>query len=97
MQRTDLRNWGVSRMKQKLVTLNDEAFAIATRMSNFSAFVRRATLATEEGGLELVEPSQIPSAQLLAMLLARNQAANGFKDPVNDVLVSLISHFNNLE
>ena len=80
-------------MKQKLVTLNDEAFAIATRMSNFSAFVRRATLATEEGGLELVEPSQLPSAQLIGMLLARNQAKHGFNHAVNDVLVSLLSHF----
>jgi len=84
-------------MKQKLVTLNDEAFAIAARMSNFSAFVRRATLATEEGGLELVEPSQIPSAQLIALLLARNQAANGFTHSVNDVLISLMSHFKTLE
>tara|TARA_R110001583_G_scaffold103507_1_gene250746 strand:+ start:247 stop:498 length:252 start_codon:yes stop_codon:yes gene_type:complete len=83
-------------MKQKLITLSAEAFDIAARMPNFSAFVRRATLATQEGGLELVEPSQLPSAQLLGMLLARNQKVNGFNHSVNDVLISLMSHFKEL-
>jgi hypothetical protein len=80
-------------MKQKLVTLNAEAFAIASRMTNFSAFVRRATLATEEGGLELVEPNQLSSTRLLAMLLARNQAKNGFDHQINHTIVALMSHF----
>jgi|TARA_R110002110_G_C12875324_1_gene662101 hypothetical protein len=83
-------------MKQKLVTLDSEAFNIASRMGNFSAFVRRATKATEEGGLELVEPSQMPASQMLAILLARNQKENGFNHSVNDVLISLMSHFKDL-
>tara|TARA_R110001632_G_scaffold78094_1_gene175469 strand:- start:118 stop:366 length:249 start_codon:yes stop_codon:yes gene_type:complete len=80
-------------MKQKLVTLNDDAYRIAIGMKNFSAFVRRATLATEEGGLELVEATQVPSAQMIAILLARNQKKNGFDCPTNQVLMMLMSHF----
>ena len=83
-------------MKQKLVTLDAEAFNIASRMGNFSAFVRRATKAIEEGGLELVEPSQMSSSQMLAMLLARNQKENGFNNAVNDIIISLMSHFKDL-
>jgi len=80
-------------MRQKLVTLDPRSYDIAVRMKNFSAFVRRATQATESGGMELVEPTQIPSVQMLSMLLARNQAVNGFNDPINDILISLMSHF----
>ena len=83
-------------MKQKLVTLSDDAYSIAVGMKNFSAFVRRATLATEEGGLELVERTQIPSVEMLAILLSRNQKANGFEDQTNQVLMMLISHFKDL-
>lgn len=80
-------------MRQKLITLDAQSFDIASRMGNFSAFVRRATKATEEGGLELVEPTQIPSVQMLSMLLARNQSEHGFKHPINDILITLMSHF----
>jgi|SaaInlStandDraft_1057018.scaffolds.fasta_scaffold25807_3 hypothetical protein len=84
-------------MRQKLITLDAQSFDIASRMGNFSAFVRRATKATEEGGLELVEPTQMLSTQMLSMLLARNQTEHGFKHPVNDVLISLISHFRTVD
>lgn len=83
-------------MRQKLITLDNRSFDIASRMGNFSAFVRRATQATEEGGLELVEPTQIPSTQMLSILLSRNQNVNGFKHPINDILISLMSHFKDL-
>jgi len=83
-------------MRQKLINLDAESYDIAQRMSNFSSFVRRATKAIEEGGLELVEPTQIPSVQMLSMLLARNQSEHGFKHPVNDILISLMTHFKDL-
>ena len=83
-------------MRQKLVTLDSRAYDIAKRMKNFSAFVRRATHATEEGGMELVEPTQIPSTQMLGILLARNQKENGYEDAVNNVLISLLSHFKDV-
>jgi hypothetical protein len=83
-------------MKQKLVTLCDESHGIAVRMKNFSGFVRRATLATEEGGLELVEATQVESVQMLAILLARNQKENGHGCPTNQVLMMMMSHFKDI-
>ncbi len=83
-------------MKQKLVTLCDEAHGIAVGMKNFSGFVRRATLATETGGLELVEATEVPSTQMIAILLARNQKENGHGCATNQVLMMLLSHFKDI-
>lgn len=80
-------------MQHKMVTLCNESHQIAKGMRNFSGFVRRATLATEEGGFELVEPSQIPTAQLLGMLLAREQKANGFGTECATEIMDLMAHF----
>lgn len=84
-------------MKQKLVTLCDESHLVATQMSGrFSAFVRRAALAVDNGGLELVEPNELESVRMIAILLSRNQKANGFEDPTNQVLMMLMSHFKDI-
>tara|TARA_R110000751_G_scaffold91215_1_gene178717 strand:- start:1023 stop:1274 length:252 start_codon:yes stop_codon:yes gene_type:complete len=83
-------------MLHKMVTLCPASHDIAQRMKNFSLFVRRATLATEEGGLELVEPSQIPSVQMLAILLSREQEVNGFGTDVGLDISNLIQHFRNI-
>lgn len=84
-------------MKQKLVTLCDESHAVATGMKGrFSAFVRRAALAVDNGGLELVEPNELESVRMLAILLTRNQKENGFDDSTNQVLMMLMSHFKDL-
>ena len=65
-------------------------------MKNFSLFVRRATLATEEGGLTLVEPSRIPPGILLALLLAKEQEANGFDTEVGLEILKLHQHYKNI-
>jgi hypothetical protein len=83
-------------MLHKMVTLCPASHDIAKRMKNFSLFVRRATLATEEGGLELVEPSQIPPGKLLALLLAKEQKANGFETEVGLEILKLHQHFKNI-
>tara|TARA_R110002096_G_C14565830_1_gene720231 strand:+ start:256 stop:507 length:252 start_codon:yes stop_codon:yes gene_type:complete len=83
-------------MRQKLITLDPASFAIAANMTNFSAFVRRATQATENGGLELVEPSQLSSTRMLSMLISREQKANGYETQVGEDLMKLLAHFRNI-
>lgn len=72
-------------MRNKLITLDDESYEISKRMGNFSAFVRTATKATEEGGLTLVNPAEMPTMQCLAIVLNRSQVA-GQTDRVNILL-----------
>lgn len=83
-------------MLHKMVTLCPKSHDIAQRTHNFSAFVRRATLAIEDGGLELVEPSQLSSIRMISMLISREQEANGFETQVGEELFSLLAHFRNL-
>tara|TARA_R110000824_G_scaffold382899_1_gene576210 strand:+ start:345 stop:584 length:240 start_codon:yes stop_codon:yes gene_type:complete len=73
-------------MRQKLITMCDASFEASKRMNNFSAFVRRATLGTDN----MVELESINSVQLLAIVLARNQKENGFDDVNNDLILQLI-------
>tara|TARA_R110000823_G_C15941814_1_gene500554 strand:- start:453 stop:704 length:252 start_codon:yes stop_codon:yes gene_type:complete len=77
-------------MMNKMVTMCSESYVIAQNMKNFSGFVRRATLASNEGGYELVDPALIPTSQCLAIVLSRNQKENGFDHALNDVLLSLM-------
>ena len=79
------------------MTLDEDAWIIAKGMSNFSAFVRRATKATEEGGLELVEPTQLSSARMISMLLMREQKEHGFDTQVGADLLFLHAHFKNIK
>ena len=54
-------------MRNKLITLDEESFAISKEMKNFSAFVRMATKATRDGGVELINPSEMTTMRCLVM------------------------------
>ena len=67
-------------MRQKLITVDEESFGIAKRMLNFSAWVRMALKATVQGGVELVNPSELDLIQCLGMAQTRLVDKYGFDD-----------------
>jgi len=67
-------------MRNKLITLDEESFAISKEMKNFSSFVRMATKATREGGVDLVNPATMPTMQCLAIILNRFQTDEMFEE-----------------
>jgi len=67
-------------VRNKLITLDEESFAISKEMKNFSSFVRMATKATREGGVDLVNPATMPPMQCLAIVLGRFQTEERFEE-----------------
>jgi len=77
-------------MKQKLITLDDEAFALASKQRNFSQWVRMALKATDTGGLELINPLTVSPMQALSIALNKLQTQLGFEHEVCVELVEVM-------
>jgi hypothetical protein len=68
-------------MRSKMITLDEESWAISKEMKNFSSFVRIATKATRDGGLELINPSEITAMKALILAFNRLQTIDGGNSP----------------
>lgn len=78
-------------MRNKLITLDEESFAISKQMPNFSSFVRMATKASIEGGVELVNPSTMTAMRALVIAFNRLQAKDGGNSERVDQILSIMS------
>jgi len=78
-------------MKQKLITLDDESFALASKQRNFSQWVRMALKATDTGGLELINPATIDANRALAIALNKLQSDLGFEHELCDDLLRIMA------
>jgi hypothetical protein len=83
--------FGVVEMRNKLITLDEESYAISKEMKNFSSFVRVATKATRDGGLELVNPSEITAMKALVIAFNRLQLKDGGNSPRVDAILSIMN------
>ena len=77
-------------MKQKLITLDDESFKLASKRANFSQWVRMALKATEQGGIELVNPAAVMPMQALSIALNKLQTQLGFEHEICVELVDVM-------
>jgi len=74
-----------------MITLDDESIAIAKEMNNYSAFVRMATKATRDGGLELVSPGEITAMKALVIAFNRLQKKDGYNSERVTTLLDIIA------
>ena len=77
-------------MNHKMINLCDASFIAATRMNNFSGWVRTKVLQHATGSQETAI-SEAPSRQLLAVVMARVQQAHGFDHEMCDAILSQMS------
>ena len=78
-------------MRNKLITLDEESYAISKQMSNFSSFVRMATKASIEGGVELVNPSEMSAMRALVIAFNRLQLKDGGNSDRVDAILSIMN------
>jgi len=78
-------------MRNKLITLDEESYAISKQMKNFSSFVRMATKATIEGGVELVNPQEMTTMRCLVMAFNRLQAKDEGNSERVDQLLAIMN------
>lgn len=90
MKMVRIYNWGFF-LRNKLITLDEESFAISKEMKNFSSFVRMATKATREGGVELINPSEMTTMRCLVMAFNRLQLKDGGNSERVDAILSIMN------
>ena len=78
-------------MRNKLITLDEESYAISKEMKNFSSFVRMATKATRDGDIELVNPQEMTTMRCLVMAFNRLQAKDGGNSERVDSLLAIMN------
>tara|TARA_R110001632_G_scaffold165648_2_gene284091 strand:+ start:131 stop:397 length:267 start_codon:yes stop_codon:yes gene_type:complete len=78
-------------MRNKLITLDEESFAISKQMANFSSFVRMATKATRDGDVELVNPSEMTAMRALVIAFNRLQLKDGGNSPRVDAILEIMN------
>mgnify|MGYP003661119235 CR=1 FL=1 len=78
-------------MRNKLITLDEESYAISKEMKNFSSFVRVATKATRDGGLELVNPSELTAMRALGIAFSKLQMKDGGNSSRVDALLKIMN------
>jgi len=77
-------------MRQKLITLDEESFTLASKQKNFSGWVRMALKATDTGGLELINPLTVSPMQALSIALNKLQTIHGFEHELCVELVEVM-------
>ena len=76
-------------MNHKMVNLCDASYDIASRMENYSGWVRAQTIAHDRT-VAVIGISQMTSKQLMAVVLARQQSELGFLHDVTESVLKII-------
>jgi len=75
---------------QRMISLCEKTNAIASRMGNFSGWVR--TMLLRDAGQNMPAAVDLSSRQLLAIVLTRNQLRHGYDTPIVKDLLDLLKY-----